>query len=406
MSSITEPLPVDPFRATAEGVRHQVYRALAERGPIQRITGPAGRNAWFVTGYAEARALLSDARVVKTGAGRGAFHRQLPPEIARSIHTHLLSVNPPDHTRLRRLVSGAFTRRQVERLEPHVRRITDELLAPLGADDVVDLVPAFAYPLPVRVICALLGIPPSAEDELQGRTRSLMAPALSGYDAYLADARALVAFVGEQVEEKRRHPGDDLLSALIAARDGSDRLSEDELIGMVYLLFVAGHETTVNLVGNGVLALLTHPDQLALLRAEPDRADAAVEELLRFDGPVQTTMTAEAAERIEIGGVTIGAGELVYVILMAANRDPGRFPEPERLDIGRETAGHLAFGHGIHHCLGAPLARLEGRIALGTLVARYPRIALARPAAELVRTESVLVNGLESLPVRLGRPRG
>jgi cytochrome P450 len=214
----------------------------------------------------------------------------------------------------------------------------------------------------------------------------------------------MLDFLYELIEEKRQNPGDDLFSELIAARDGGDRLSEDELTGMAYLLVLAGHETTVNLIANGMLALLTHPDQLALLRAEPERIDGAVEELLRYDGPVQTAMPAVASEPIQVGDVTIQTGDLIFIVLIAANRDPDRFPEPERLDIRREPAGHLTFGHGVHHCLGAPLARLEARIAIGTLVERFPSLELARPADELLRTPSILMHGLESLPLRFGRP--
>ncbi len=200
-------------------------------------------------------------------------------------------------------------------------------------------------------------------------------------------------------------PADDLLSALVAVHDDDgDRLTQDELTSMVYLLLLAGHETTVNLIGNGVRALLTHPDQLALLRAEPQRIGAAVEELLRFDGPLQSAIPMLAVAPVEIGDVTVPAGEVVVISLLAANRDPARLPDADRLDVTRPDTsqrGHLAFGHGIHHCLGAPLARLEARIALGAVIARYPRLRLALPAAELVRTPGLLMNGLVELPVRL-----
>ncbi|WP_345612863.1 cytochrome P450 family protein [Pseudonocardia adelaidensis] len=404
MPSSTCDHEVDPFRALAEGARQQVYRELAETGPIHRIVRPVGRPGWFVTGYAEARALLADPRVVKPGPQGGAFADRMPPEISRGVYTHMLMLNPPDHTRLRRLVGGVFTRRRVEGLAPRIRDVAEELLAPRGGDEVVDLIPAFAYPLPMRVISALLGVPPSAETEFQGRTKSLVSPAIAGYDAYLDDARSLLGFLHELIEEKRQNPGDDLFSDLIAARDGGDRLSEDELTGMAYLLVLAGHETTVNLIANGMLALLTHPDQLSLLRAEPERIDAVIEELLRYDGPVQTTLLAVASEPIQVGDVTIQTGDPIFIVLIAANRDPDRFPDPDRLDIRREPAGHLAFGHGIHHCVGAPLARLEARIAIGMLVERFPSLELARPAEDLFRTPSVLMHGLESLPLRFGRP--
>jgi cytochrome P450 len=404
MSSPTSTYKVDPFRAVAEGARQQIYRELAETGPIHHIVRPVGPPAWFVTGYAEARALLADPRVVKPGPHGGTFATRLPPEISRGIHRHMLMLNPPDHARLRRLVSGAFSRRRVEGLAPRIRDIAEELLAPLGGEEVVDLIPAFAYPFPMRVISALLGVPPSAETEFQGRTKSLVSPAIAGYDAFLDDARALLGFLSELIEEKRKNPGDDMFSELIAARDEGDRLSEDELTSMAYLLVLAGHETTVNLIANGMLALLTHSDQLAMLRAEPERINGAIEELLRIDGPVQTTMPAVASEPIQVGDVTIPTGDPILIVLIAANRDPERFHDPERLDIRREPPGHLAFGHGVHRCLGAPLARLEAQIAIGMLVERFPSLALARPADELLRTPSVLMHGLESLPLRFGRP--
>jgi cytochrome P450 len=207
--------------------------------------------------------------------------------------------------------------------------------------------------------------------------------------------------VRELIAAKRAEPRDDLLSALIAVHEGSDRLSQDELTSMVFLLLVAGHETTVNLIVSGTLALLRHPDQLALLRAEPERLPAAVEELLRYDGPLQVTVPSIAAAPIEVGGVTIPAGDVVLPALLAANRDPGRFPEPDRLDVTRASNSHMAFGHGLHHCLGAPLARLEGRIALGSLITRFPGLRLADPATEPPRNPGLIMNGLIALPVVL-----
>ena len=264
----------------------------------------------------------------------------------------------------------------------------------------MDLITEFAYPLPISVICELLGIPEADRAEFRGWTAPLVAGAMAGLEAYSAAATALVGYVRELLERKRAEPADDLLSALIAVRAEGDRLSADELTSMVYLLLLAGHETTVNLIGNGVRALLTHPDQLALLRARPDRIAAAVEELLRFDGPLQSAIPAIVAAPVRIGEVDVPAGEVVVISLLAANRDPGRTPAADRLDLSREPAPHLAFGYGIHHCLGAPLARIEARIALGSLLTRFPDLQLAVPAAELVRFPGLLMNGLAALPVR------
>jgi cytochrome P450 len=228
-----------------------------------------------------------------------------------------------------------------------------------------------------------------------------VAPGIFSFEEYEAAAIAILDFTHELIKDKRRVPQDDLLSDLIAARDGEERLTEDELTSMVFLLVIAGHETTVNLIANGVRALLTHPDQLALLRVDPALLEPAIEELLRYDGPVQNTLPYWTAEPIEVGGTTIPAGEIVVVSLNAANRDPAQFPQAERLDVTRQETGHTAFGHGLHYCVGAPLARLEARIAIGALLDRFPALRLDAPADSLTRVPSMIMNGLAGLPVRL-----
>jgi cytochrome P450 len=234
----------------------------------------------------------------------------------------------------------------------------------------------------------------------------LVTGVLAGFDAYSSAAAAMVGYLRELLAAKRRDPTDDLLSALLAVRGessaGDPALTDDELTSMAVLLLIAGHETTVNLIGNGMLALLTHPDQLAGLRSEPDRIGSAVEELLRFDGPVQSTVPMRVTAPVELGGVAVAAGDVVVVSPLAANRDPSRLPGADRLDVSRAPTPHLAFGHGVHHCLGAPLARIEGRIALATLLARFSRMHLAIAADELTRAPSLLMNGLDQLPVVLG----
>jgi cytochrome P450 len=395
--------PPDPWTATAGGARHTAYAALAAQGPMQQVRLPSGAIGRLVTGHEAARAALTHPAIRKGGPSRAPHAGELPPGIAAAINHHMLGMDPPDHTRLRKLVSAAFTHRRTEALAPGVQQLTDDLLDRLADRDEADLITAFAYPLPIAVICRLLGVPDADHHLFRQWTAPLVVGGnMAGVQAYTAAATALVAYVRELLAEKRRRPADDLLSALVAVRDGGDRLTEDELTSMVYLLLLAGHETTVNLIGNGVLALLTHPDQLALLRAEPERLPAAVEELLRFDGPLQSAVPAVATEPVQIAGVTVPAGAPVVVALLAANRDPDRLARPDRLDVTRpDVLGHLAFGHGVHHCLGAPLARLEGRIALGSLVARFPRLRLAVPAAEIERTQGLLMNGLAALPVRL-----
>jgi cytochrome P450 len=398
---MTGVIPTDPFTSTGATDRHVIYARLGAAGPVHRFPLPSGVEGWLVTGYTAARAALADPALVKGGPGHGPFADQLPPDVAAAMDHHLLALDPPDHTRLRRLVSSAFTRRRCELLAPRVRELTDELLAGFADRAEVDLVAAFAYPLPITVICELLGVPDPDRDAFRAWTGPLVKGMMAGFEAYAAAATALVAYLRELLARKRREPADDLLSALVAVRDGGDALTEDELTSMVFLLLVAGHETTVNLIANGVLALLTHPDQLAELRARPDRMAAAVEELLRFDGPLQSAIPLVSAAATRIGGTAIPAGELVVVSLLAANRDPDRDPGAARLDVTRDAAGHLAFGHGIHYCLGAPLARVEGRIALGTLLDRFPDLRLAAPADELTRSPGLLMNGLNELPVRL-----
>jgi cytochrome P450 len=311
----------------------------------------------------------------------------------------MLNHNPPEHTRLRRLVTAAFTRRRIEQLTLRIQQITDARLDAVATEAQTDLIASFAYPLPITVICELLGVPADRRAEFHVWSATLMTGALADPDAYCSAATALVHYLQELLKIKRAAPADDLLTALLAVRDGHDRFSADELTSMASLLLVAGHETTANLIGNGMHALLTHPEQLALLRAQPHWLGAAVEELLRFDGPLQVGHFRLTTEPIEIGGITIPAHEIIVPTLLAANRHPACTARPDALDITRTDNPHLAFGHGIHHCLGAPLARLEGRIALGSLLTRYPRLRLAVPPEQLTRQPGVVVNGLTALPV-------
>jgi cytochrome P450 len=394
---------VDPFTATGWGQRHAAYAALAATGPVHRITLPSGQPAWLITGYQEVRQALHDPRIIKreaTGAilGRGL----LSAELMAATSSHMLNNNGCDHTRLRRLVSAAFTRRRIEQLAPRIQQITDELLDMMADAARVELIDAFAYPLPITVICELLGVP--AQRRAQFHDLSFITAgrgALGDPEVFVAASTAMVSFLRELVAAKRADLTDDLLSSLVAVCDGADQLSEDELTSMAWLLLVAGHETTVNLIGNGVLTLLTHPEQLALLRAQPHRLGAAIEELLRFSGPVQVATPRHTTEPVNIGGVTIPADQIVIFALLAANRDPACTAQPDTLDITRIDNPHLAFGHGIHHCLGAPLARLEGRIALGNLFARFPRLRLATPPEHLTWRPSVIMHRLDALPVVL-----
>jgi cytochrome P450 len=394
-----------PFAATPNGARHEALAELARKGPLHHLVLPTSVPAWVITGHAEARAALADPRLVKGGPDNAPFVAELEPETSAALNHHMLTADPPTHTRLRQLVSMAFTRRQVDRLAPAIESLVasllDDVAKQLATSGEADLVGTFAHPLPMTVICDLLGIPPEARTDVRDWVGPMLAGGVGTFEDYAAAARRMVAFTRDLVEEKRRRPADDLLTALIEARDGDDHLTEDELTSMVQLLFIAGTDTTVSLISNGALALLTHPDQLATVRADPTRWPAAIEELLRFDSPTQVPIPVKTAEPVEIAGRTIPPDTHVIVSLLAANRDTARFPDPDRLDLSRADRGHLAFGHGIHHCVGAPLARLEGRLALHALTERFPALELAVDPAELEREPSLLFNKLRTLPVRV-----
>ena len=392
----------DPFPLFAE-VRRQ--------GPLHPVTLADGHDAWLVIGYDEAKAALGDPRLSKDMQAAMAMDdavvaEGLPgPAFAR----HMLAVDPPHHTRLRGLVSRAFTPRRVQRLAPRVEQIAAELLdgLALSGPGPLDLVAGFAFPLPFTVICELLGVPDEVRTALGDGLRAMLVPVADPAEferAKVASGR-VVAMLGELVEHKRRVPADDLVSGLIAARDGEDRLDEQELMSTVFQLIVAGHDTTTSLIGNAVVALLRHPAQLERVRADPTLVDAVVEEALRFDAPVPHSTFRYALETVELGGRTIPAGAQVIICLSGANRDPARYADPDTFDVSRSDRS-LAFGHGIHHCLGAPLARMEGRIALKSLLRSFPEMRLATEVSDLRwgHGDGLVLRGLSSLPVMLGRP--
>jgi cytochrome P450 len=395
-------LPVlDQDFAQDPHVRNARMRA---ESPARQVLTKDGLPVWLITRYADARAALADPRFSKDfGRTQQVIDSKLRPEADRrefstALAAHMLNMDPPDHTRLRKLVVKAFTARRVENLRPRIEEITAELLDGMADQSEVDLLDAFAFPLPIRVISELLGVDESRRDDFRVWTNTLVSS--SDPDGSRAAAMQMAAYLTELIADKRERPGDDLLTALIETSEDEDRLGEDELIAMVFLLLVAGHETTVNLIGNAVLALLRHPEQLAALRADPDLVDSAVEEALRFDGPVNLATLRHTTEAVRLGDVEIPAGEIVLVSLSSANRDEERFGSPDEFDIHRSTNGHLAFGHGIHFCVGAPLARLEGQIALRRLVERFPSLQAARPLDDLSWRFSTLIRGLEALPVR------
>ncbi|MFJ5224874.1 cytochrome P450 [Streptomyces sp. NPDC088400] len=376
---------------------YPAYAKLRSTSPVQAIpTGSGGHNSYLVTGYAEARQALGDPRLSKDTAAFFAdkpSRRNLHPAVAQTM----LAGDPPRHTRLRRLVTKAFTTGAVTQLRPYIAQVTDALLDHWPAGGEADLVAGLAAPLPVIVICELLGVPETDRSEVQRWSAELFAAGKP--DVIDAASHAMADYMASLISAKRRQPGDALLDRLISARDGEDQLSEDELVSLAVLLLVAGHETTTNFVGNAVLALLQHPTELERLRDNPDRVPTALDELLRFDSPISTATFRYATEDITLGDTPIPAGAPVQVAPGAANRDPERFPSPDQLDLGREAGGHLAFGHGIHRCLGAPLAKAEAEIALRALLIRFPRMRLSVPSDQLRWRHTRLMRGLASLPL-------
>jgi cytochrome P450 len=393
---------------------YPAYAWLREHSPVHRTRLPNGVEAYLVTRHEDVKSVLADPRLSKNAAssfpGWTPGRTGIPGEHRSGVAAHLLNLDPPDHTRLRRLVAKAFTPRRILEFEPQIRRIADELLdgcerTARAGDGTVDLIRGYACPLPVAVILEMLGVP--AEDRAIFHEWAFGVVDRSGPRGGVGrSVRRIRGYLREAIHKKRLNPGEDLLTALVRASDDGEQLSEDEAASMAFILLFAGFETTINLVGNGTLALLTHPRQRARLLAEPGLLENAVEELLRYDGPVEFGTWRFTTEPISVGGVRIPAGEPVLAVLAAADRDPARFAEPDVLDLGRAATGHLALGHGIHFCIGAPLARLEGRIGFERLLARYPEAALASPAGTLRRHSGLIMRGLYELPVRLTPSHG
>jgi cytochrome P450 len=390
----------DPYPALAE---------LRNRVPVSRgAQVPPYGAAWVVTRYAEVLTVLKDSRFSvepRRLEGGNSLDRWWMPRSFRLVTEGLLNKDDPDHYRLRNLVHKAFTPRLIEGLRSHVETITDDLLDSLDPRNPIDLMQAFAVPLPLAVISHMLGVP--ARDRF--KFRQLMNGTMTGSPRMgvlrmLRGAHAmhrLMGFLDSLLKLRRREPDEGLITALVAAEQAGDCLSPDELLAMLFLLLFAGHETTVNLIGSGMLALIDNPEQLRSLIDQPALAESAVEELLRYTNPVQFGASRIALEDIELGGVTIKKSNVVVAMLSSANRDEAIFTDPERLDIARAPNRHLGFGLGIHFCLGAPLARMEGHIAFNKLLARFPGIRLAVPREQIRWRMSPVFRGLESLPVCL-----
>ncbi|GHH34857.1 cytochrome P450 family protein [Lentzea cavernae] len=392
---------------------YSVYAKLNAEGSAHRVRMPpgvplvGGLPVWVITGYDAVRSALADPRL-STDLNRidGLFAQKEPDRGKRGgfssiIASHMLHRDQPDHTRLRKLVSKAFTGRAIAALRPEVQRITDGLVAALADrdDDVVDLLDAFAFPLPIRVICLLLGVPVEEQENFKSWSAALVSG--NSPEEATAAASAVAEYLFELIERKRGGTGDDLLTALVAARDVDDRLTETELVSTAYLLFVAGFETTLNALGNGTLHLMGNLEQWEALREDRTLLPGAVEEFLRLESPLKHATFRCARESLTVGDTEIPAGDFVLLAIASANRDPERFAEPHELDVRRPAAGHLAFGHGIHHCLGAPLARVEVQMAFNALLDAFPAMRLAADPGDLRWRNSTIIRGLDSLPVRL-----
>ncbi|MER5717832.1 cytochrome P450 [Streptomyces sp. NPDC002132] len=387
---------------------YPVYAHLREAAPVCPMRPPHGNETYLITRYEDAKAALADPRLSKDMYGAMDAYRRIFGDSSMALDDNMLNADPPKHTRLRRMVNSAFTPRRVQSLSPRIETVVAELLDACPTREPVDLLPAFAFPLPIVVICELLGVPPEDRSRMQHLSTTV---AQTGFDpaskrAQQQAEKDLHAFFTELITAKRARPGDDLLSALIAVRDtdGDGRLTETELVSTAFLLMFAGHKTTAYLIGNAVHHLLSQPAQLRLVRDDPELLGPAIDELLRYDGSVESATFRYATEDIEYSGTRIPKGALVQIALNSANRDPRRFDRPDEFDVTRKGANaHLGFGHGGHYCLGAPLARLEMELALTALFDRFPRAALARPeeGPRWMQVPFPAFRGLAELPVVL-----
>ncbi|MFI6295341.1 cytochrome P450 [Nonomuraea sp. NPDC050790] len=375
------------------------FGVLREQGSLHRMTYPDGHEGWLVTSHAVARAILADNRF----SNRTELQHQAIPARAKTVERvkermpdsgpqpgMFLRMDAPEHTRFRKLLTGQFTVRRMKALEPRIAEITEGRLDAMTPP--ADLVSEFALPIPSLVICELLGVPYEDRETFQRNSATLLALDLDP-DVLIASYQELAAYLYRLIASKRARPDGALLSGLL------DDLGDDELLGVAFLLLIAGHETTANMLGLGAFALLTNPDQLAIMRDDPSAVDNGVEELLRHLSIIHAGPIRAALEDVEIDGRLIKAGESVTISIPAANRDPGHFPSPDRLDLTRSTTGHLTFGHGIHQCLGQQLARIEMRIALPALLRRFPGLRLACAPAEVPMRSDMAIYGVHRLPV-------
>ncbi|AGZ43862.1 cytochrome P450 [Actinoplanes friuliensis] len=375
-----------------------LYARLRKQEPLTRIRLPFGEDAWLATRYQDVRTVLGDPRFSRAAS----VGRDEPRTTPRQVGTGILAMDPPDHSRLRRLVAKAFTARRVELLRPATAGIANELVdTMIASGPPADLVETFSTPLPVRVICRLLGVPPTDQGLFRTWSEAIVSTTSLPPEQIMEYLGNLHAYMAGLIAQRRDEPSDDLIGALVQARDAdNDRLTEQEMVELAAGLLAAGHETTVTQISNFVYVLLTHPEQLALLRSRPELVPGAVEELLRYVPLGAASAFARyATEDVELGGVLIRAGDPVISALSSANRDSEVFADPDELDLARGANPHLGFGHGVHHCVGAQLARMELQVAMETLLTRLPGLDLAVAEKELVWKSGLLVRGLRALPV-------
>ncbi len=406
---LTRPtIPNSPYPVFTHESRqnpHPLYKQMRREMPVAPILGPqSGFVFWVLTRYDDCMAAFKHPQL-------GRDHLRLPEDLANkfggkpvgvwaAINRHMLNLDPPDHTRLRGLVHKAFTPALIETMRSRTQFVADSLIARIQArgDHHFDLINDYGFPLPITVIAELLGVPVSDQDDFRRWTKTLV---FGTDEAEMATAAfEFVMYINNLIEEKLARPQPDLLTNLLQAEEAGDKLDREELLSMIFLLLVAGHETTVNLIGNGMLALFNHPDQRAKLQAHPDLIRTAVEEMLRYEGPVDQAMWRIAMDSVSIAGVEIPQGDIVTISLYAGNRDPEVFENPDTFDITRDPNKHLGFGSGIHYCLGSPLARMEGAIAINTLLARLPQVQLMPGMNDRLEwSDSTLLRGLKSLEV-------
>jgi cytochrome P450 PksS len=384
------------------------YESLRRDDPVCCIVLPNGTSAWLISRYDDVVSALKDPRLVKNrrnvpGAKKAAL--AWTPKVFEPLTRNMLDSDPPDHTRLRMLVHKAFTPRVIESLRDRIAVVANQLLDHITSNESVDLIERYALPIPTTIIAELIGVPVGDRHKFHRWSSAIVSITLSTWSTVRAipALRAFLRYIRSQVEARRSKPRGDFLSALVSVEESGERLSTDELVAMVFLLLIAGHETTVNLIGNGALTLLQNPDQMARLRRNPSGIETAVEELLRYAGPLDMATERFAREAMTFGDTTIPPDAVVYAVLASANRDERQFMNPDTLDLTRQPNRHVAFGHGIHFCLGAPLARLEGQIAIRTLLERKDDLRLAIPDEAIGWRKGLVLRGVTALPVTMGR---